>query len=82
MNMHCIITLMFPCGWIRELTTNNLLCILPSVGFVAITPELHDEFDAFKEKLTTPTFPCVAPLDFWNRNVRPMHSCHTYYHEW
>ena len=40
-------------------------------GFVVVTPELHDEFDAFKEKLTTPTFPRVALLDFWNRNVRP-----------
>ena len=40
-------------------------------GFVIVTPELHDEFNAFREKLTTPTFPLVALLDFWNKHVRP-----------
>ena len=56
--------------WLDARAYNNQPPLRQSNGFVLVTPELHSEFDSFREKVTTTeesTFPLVALLDFWNR---------------
>ena len=62
------------CGWIQWPIISNHLSVNSVTVFV--TPELHKDFDSFRELETSPHksfLPVVALLEYWNRR-RPVPS--------
>ena len=62
--------------WMDSMAYNNQPPLRRFCDFVLVTPELHKDFDSFREMDTSPgrsTFPLVALLECWN-NRRPVPS--------